>query len=203
MKKLAKRLALCALVTMLIWCGGIVADRDRLNEDLIRLHVVANSDKSEDQALKLAVRDAITENLQAALEKISDVESAKSYIQTNLPKLQALAQRTLHSLGCEDTVTVSLCRESFDTREYGTFSLPAGVYDALRIVIGDGEGKNWWCVVFPSLCIGTSSEEFEDTAAGAGFPESLRSALTGESECEIRFFLLDTLGELESRFCME
>ena len=78
-----------------------------------------------------------------------------------------------------------------------TFTLPAGIYEALRITIGEGEGHNWWCVAFPSLCLSATSEEFADKAAGAGFPDSLTGALDGEEKYEVRFFLLDALGELE------
>ena len=92
---------------------------------------------------------------------------------------------------------VTLCKEAFDTRYYDTFTLPAGIYEALRITIGEGEGHNWWCVAFPSLCLSATSEEFADKAAGAGFPDSLTGALDGEEKYEVRFFLLDALGELE------
>ena len=92
---------------------------------------------------------------------------------------------------------MSFRRELFPTREYDTFSLPAGVYDSLRVTIGQGEGHNWWCVAFPSLCLSAASEEFADKAAGAGFPDSLTGALDGEEKYEVRFFLLDALGELE------
>jgi stage II sporulation protein R len=91
-----------------------------------------------------------------------------------------------------------LCKEAFDKRVYDTFTLPAGIYNALLIVIGDGQGKNWWCVVFPSLCIPAASETFADTAAGAGFPETLNRALTGDNGYELRFAVLDVLGNLEN-----
>ena len=198
MKKLIKRVGICFLLAALVWCGTLIADRQRLNEELIRLHVVANSDSEEDQALKLRVRDAVTESLAQAMADIGDVDQAKAYLQENLPKIQKLANDTLRELGCEDTAVVSLMEEAFDTRYYETFTLPAGVYEALRITIGEGEGQNWWCVVFPTLCLSATSEGFEDTAAGAGFPESLTGALTGEEEYEVRFFLLDVLGKLEN-----
>lgn len=198
MRKLARRIGICFLFAAIIWCGTLLSDRERLNQDLIRLHVVANSDSEEDQAIKLMVRDAVTKSLQADLANIADVEEAKAYLQDNLPKIQTAAQEALEAVGCDLDAVVSLCREAFDTRYYDTFTLPAGVYEALRITIGSGEGKNWWCVVFPSLCIPATSDGFEDVAAGAGFPEALNNALTGEEGYEIRFFLLDTLGKLEN-----
>jgi len=85
-------------------------------------------------------------------------------------------------------------------RNYDTFRLPAGVYESLRIVIGEGEGKNWWCVVFPELCLPATAEGFESVAVGSGFSEALSGALTGETQYEIRFFLLDCFGRLENFF---
>lgn len=199
MKKCVKRVGFCLLLVSLVWCGTVLADREQLNEGLIRLHVVANSDSGEDQRIKLQVRDAVVESLRGAMADVADVEQAKAYLQENLPKIQKVANETLRSLGCTETAVVSLCREAFDTRYYDTFSLPAGVYEALRITIGEGAGKNWWCVVFPTFCIPATTEGFHDVAAGAGFPDSLNSALTGEEGYEVRFFLLDALGELEKR----
>ena len=88
--------------------------------------------------------------------------------------------------------------EEFATRYYDTFTLPAGIYEALRITIGEGEGQNWWCVVFPTLCVGATVEEFEETAHCAGFSDGLTGALTGEDGYEVRFFFLDALGKLEN-----
>ena len=197
MKKMIKCDFVCALLTGLVWCGPVIADRERLNEELIRLHVVANSDTSEDQELKLLVRDAVITSLRQALADVQDTQQAKEYLKENLPKLQELANKTLDAAGSTQRAVVTLCREGFPTRQYDTFSLPAGVYEALRITIGEGEGKNWWCVVFPSLCLPRTSQGFTDTAAGAGFPEALSGALSGEEPYQIRFYLLDKLGELE------
>ena len=197
MKKMIKCVLVCALLTGLVWCGTVIADRERLNEELIRLHVVANSDTAEDQNLKLLVRDAVITSLRQALADVQDTQQAKEYLEENLPKLQELANKTLDAAGSTHRAVVTLCREGFPTRQYDTFSLPAGVYEALRITIGEGEGKNWWCVVFPSLCLPQTSQGFTDTAAGAGFPEALSGALSGEEPYQIRFYLLDKLGELE------
>ena len=198
MRKVIKTVVVCLLLTVFFWSGALLSDRQRLQQDLIRLHVVANSDSVEDQNRKLMVRDAITTSIQKDMEDLMDVEQAQQYLREKLPQIQTIAENTLQALGCTDAVTVGLCKEAFDTRVYDTFTLPAGVYNALRIVIGDGEGKNWWCVVFPSLCIPLSSESFADTAAGAGFPEALNRTLTGEDGYELRFAFLDAMGKLEN-----
>lgn len=198
MKKLLKRTGICALLVCFVFVGSLIADRQRLREELIRLHVVANSDSDEDQAIKLRVRDAVIDNLQQSMRDVTDVDQAKAYLQENLPKIESLANQVLREAGCEDTARVSLMPEEFGTRVYDTFTLPSGVYESLRIIIGDGAGKNWWCVVFPSLCIPAASEDFQEAAAGAGFPDTLTNTLEGKDGYEIRFFLLDALGELEN-----
>lgn len=200
MKKIWKRIVLCAAVAGLFWSWGIVGDRQTLNEELIRLHVVANSDSAGDQAIKLRVRDAVLESLAADIANVTNMDQARAYIEENLPKIQQTANEALKALGYTDTAEVALQKEVFDTRYYDTFSLPAGVYEALRITIGQGEGKNWWCVVFPTLCVPATSEGFDDVAAGAGFPDTLTAALHGERGYEVRFFLLDVLGKVEGYF---
>lgn len=200
MRKLWKRIVICLTLAVSVWCGSVLADRQKLNDELIRLHVVANSDSPEDQAVKLQVRDAVLLSLQEDLARIADVGEAKAYLQENLPKIQAVAEETLKGAGFDCGAVVTLCRETFDTRFYDTFTLPGGVYEALRITIGEGKGHNWWCVAFPSLCLSATTEGFEATAAGAGFSEGLTGALEGEKPYEVRFFLLDALGKLENFF---
>jgi stage II sporulation protein R len=114
--------------------------------------------------------------------------------------LEEAANTVLASEGFSVRAKATLQREAFDTRHYDTFSLPAGVYNALRITIGEGAGQNWWCVVFPGLCIPATAEEFADTAVGSGFDEPLTGALQQEKGYEIRFFLLDWLGKLQNFF---
>lgn len=200
MRKGLKRTTLCLLLASFIWCGTLIADRETLNEELIRLHVVANSDSAEDQAIKLQVKDAIVSSLQAEMENIADMEQAKAYLQENLPRIEAIANQVLTAAGFEEQAAVRLAKEVFDTRYYDTFTLPAGVYEALRITIGEGSGKNWWCVVFPTLCLPATSAEFEDVTAGSGFSDSLTKALEGENGYELRFFLLDMMGRVENIF---
>ena len=199
MKKLCKRILICAVFAACVWSWGVIKDRERLNEELLRLHVVANSDSDEDQAVKLRVRDAVLESLREEMAGITDFEQARAYIRENLPKIRQTANECLEALGYRGNAVVTLGKEVFDTRYYDTFTLPAGIYEALRITIGEGQGKNWWCVVFPTLCVPATSDGFEDVAAGAGFPDALTSALEGESGYELRFFLLDLLGKWQSR----
>lgn len=199
MKKLWKFVCVILALCAVFWCGTLYADRKTLSENLIRLHVVANSDSEEDQALKLQIRDAVVEKLQETMQNLPSTDEAKAYLQAHLPQLEAFINQLIRELGFTDTVKVSLSREAFDTREYDTFSLPAGQYESLRITIGEGAGRNWWCVVFPTLCLPATSEDFADTAVGAGFSEGLTDSLQADT-FHIRFFLLDCLGHIENFF---
>lgn len=196
MKKLGKILAIFALLAGLYWCGTVIADRESLHDSLIRLHVVANSDSQEDQQIKLQVRDAIIAYLRPAMESMPDMEQAKAYLQTHLGELEAVANQALLNAGSLDTAKITFALEEFPKRIYDTFSLPSGIYESLRVVIGEGSGQNWWCVVFPQLCLPATSDGFQDAAVSSGFSDTLTGTLTGDYE--VRFFLLDCLGELEN-----
>lgn len=198
MRQMGKRIGICLLLVAVCWTVGIVRDRAFLNRELIRLHVVANSDSDEDQAVKLRVRDAVLDSIRSDLKMVGDVNQAKAYLRENLPKIQAAANRTLEAAGVDAQAVVTLEKEAFDIRRYDTFSLPAGVYESLRIVIGEGAGKNWWCVAFPELCLGAVGTDFCETAQAAGMSQNLTESLTQE-DCSIRFFLLDALGQLETK----
>ena len=198
MRKGMRRIVICLLAAALIWFGGLLADKQTLRNELVRLHVVGASDSEEDQRIKLQLKDAVVESLREDMASLADAEKAKAYLQENLPKIEAFANGFLREMGCTDNARVSLAMEPFSTRIYDTFTLPTGVYDALRITIGEGDGRNWWCVVFPGLCLPATMEGFEDAAACAGFSESLTAALEGEEGYELRFFLLDALGRVEN-----
>lgn len=202
MNKLSKCIFSVLLFVCLFCFGTLLADKETLSNDLIRLHIVANSDSAEDQSNKLAVRDAVVAYLQEKMTDVADVQEAKVYIQNELEMIENIANDTLQICGSGDIVSVCLKKEAFNIREYDTFSLPSGIYESLCIEIGSGEGKNWWCVVFPSLCLPATTEEFTDTAVSAGVEQGLTKTLSGEEGYEIRFYLLDCLGRLENLlFC--
>ena len=198
MKKLLIIVIIAVAAVLLL--RPLLSDKAALQDNILRLHVVANSDSDEDQQQKLSVRDSIIDYLQPKLEGLVDKEQVMSLIEEELPRLKQIAQETLETLGSKLSVAVKLCREEFDTRFYDTFSLPAGIYDALRIEIGEAEGKNWWCVVFPSLCMPAAGQNVVEAGAVAGIDEDLGNTLTGQKGYEVRFFLLDWLGKLENFF---
>lgn len=194
MKKGIRRIVFLAVVVAAVWFGGILADSRALTEDILRLHVVANSDSEEDQAVKLQVRDAVLATLEQGLADVQDADQAVEYVRSMVPKLTQVANEVLRQAGFSETVSTSIAMEEFPVREYDTFTLPSGLYQSLRIVIGQGEGHNWWCVVFPEYCMSATTEEFAEVANMEGMSDSLSGSLTGEYE--IRFWVLDQLGKL-------
>ena len=196
MKEIIKWTALLLAFMIAVTVVDAIGDRQELHESLIRLHVVGASDAEADQTVKLQVRDAVIGWLSRQLNGFENAAQAREYVLEHLPQIQEVANQALAEAGASDVATVSFLEESFPIREYDTFTLPSGVYHSLRIRIGEAAGKNWWCVVFPSLCMG----EMENTAAAAGFDQGLTGALTGKQEYRLRFFLLDCLGMLENFF---
>ena len=198
MKKILKRMAICGVFAAICWSTFLIAAKKELKDGVIRFHVVAHSDNQNDQEIKLAVRDAVLKSIQEDLQEVADIQEAKKYLENHIPKIQQIVCQTLTDLGFQGDSTISLCKEKYNLRHYDTFSLPAGIYDSLRIVIGDGCGKNWWCVSFPTLCIPATVSEFEDAAVEAGISESLVKTISGNDAYEIRFFFLEQLGKLEN-----
>lgn len=198
-KFMKKALAIIGVLS-LFGLGALLADKQYLKTGLVRLHVVANSNTQEDQQIKLHVRDAVLNYLEANMSGVTDAQSAMDYLGSHLNELEKTANETLSSFGISDSASVTLTKEKFGVRQYDTFTLPSGVYESLRVEIGEAAGENWWCVVFPALCTGASTEEFKDTAATSGFNDSLTNTLAEDSGYEIRFFLLDCLGKLENFF---
>jgi len=198
MKKIIKCTIFLVLVVALF---NLWQDRRVLKENIIRLHVVANSDSAMDQEVKLQVKDEIVRYLQPIIDQFPSKQQAMEYIRDNLGVLQELSNDVLIRLGVKDKASASLQLEKFGTRIYDTFSLPAGSYDALRIEIGEAEGENWWCVVFPSLCLPATSSDFQETAITSGFSQGLSNTLSHNRSYRVRFFLLDCMGKLENLFC--
>ena len=128
-------------------------------EDTVRLHILANSDTEEDQELKLAVRDAVLREFSAELGGSGSKETAEKKIKALLPEIEALAEKVVKENGYTYGVRVSVGEEWYSTRKYEDFTLPAGTYTSLVIEIGEGDGRNWWCVMYPPLCLGASVED--------------------------------------------
>ena len=195
-----KFVVLLLIGLMITGAKTLAQDKDVLENQIIRLHVVGQSDTAEDRNIKLQVKNAVVAYLNAHIPQNLDVAGVREYLSRHLHEIQNVANEAVITAGGNTITAVSLKQEEFPRRDYDTFSLPAGVYESLRVTIGSGEGKNWWCVVFPSLCVSASTEEYKNMATGAGFSNGLVAATAGEGPCEIRFFLLECLGRLENFF---
>ena len=158
MKVLRKIVCVCAVVSLVLLALSAVVyaveynDAKVARETFLRLHIRANSDSEEDQALKLEVRDALLTVTTSLLDGVKDRDSAEEIINDNLGLLTQTAQEVIAEDGYKYDVNIYIDNEFFDYREYDGFYLPEGYYDALIVEIGSGEGHNWWCVVFPAVC---------------------------------------------------
>ncbi len=127
-------------------------------EDTVRLHILAESDSAEDQALKIALRDAVLCEFGERLRAKESADNARAELLGTVGEIEDFCQAEIVRLGYSGTVSVTLIEEWYETREYGDFTLPAGVYTSLKIVIGKGEGQNWWCVMYPPMCLDVALE---------------------------------------------
>lgn len=137
------------------------AQCDNISNDVFRLHILANSDSEYDQGVKLKVRDKVLEYSKSLFESSKSKEEAESLISQNLDNITRVAQNELKNLGCGQNVKAEIKKMYFTTRYYDAYTLPSGMYDALRITIGSGKGHNWWCVMYPSICVSAASEQDE------------------------------------------
>lgn len=139
-------LALCVTLCLGTWAQ---ARQESISGSLVRLHVLAVSDDSNEQRIKLNVRDSVLSYISPKLESAESPDEAKRIISSELDGIKSAAETAAEGR----PVKVTLTQEYYPTRDYGSFSLPAGRYESLRVILGEGEGHNWWCVVFPPLCL--------------------------------------------------
>ncbi len=128
-------------------------------DDTVRLHILANSDSEDDQRLKLDIRDAILREFGTRLSGLESKALAEAEISSLLPLIEEFAEEKIRLMGYSYSVSASIGEEWYDTRSYEDFSLPSGIYTSLIIKIGKGEGRNWWCVMFPPLCLDVACED--------------------------------------------
>lgn len=170
-----------ALALTMLWGAWSLQEQDALERKMIRLHVIANSNTQEDQALKLRVRDEVLSCATDLLEASENMAEAETRIEAALPQIEQTAREKIRAEGYAYQVSARLEQTEFPTKEYDGFSLPSGEYLALRVIIGEGEGENWWCVVFPPLCTAAATD-LEETAIATGLGEDDLSLITEENQ---------------------
>lgn len=130
-----------------------------LSEDVMRVHILANSDSAADQSLKLSVRDRVLEHCSAYFDDCEDKNEAMAVTEEHLDEIEKVAEKEIRDQGFDYTVKAEVGQAYFNTRYYDEFTMPAGWYDSLRLTIGEGGGKNWWCVMYPALCVGAATDD--------------------------------------------
>lgn len=186
------------LLALFVCFSGLASESESISDQVLRLHILANSDSEEDQALKLKVRDTILQEYDFG--KADNLSEAEAFVTDHLDEITNTAQQVVYQEGYDYPVHAELVNMFFDTREYEDFTMPAGRYDALRITIGTAQGHNWWCVLYPPLCVPAAEPEQE-----------LKDTLT-EQQCElvedspkydVRFAVLDIWENLKDIFSHE
>ena len=130
-----------------------------LSEDVMRVHILANSDSAADQSLKLSVRDRVLEHCSAYFDDCEDKNEAMAVTEDHLDEIEKVAEKEIRDQGFDYTVKAEVGQAYFNTRYYDEFTMPARWYDSLRLTIGEGGGKNWWCVMYPALCVGAATDD--------------------------------------------
>ena len=170
---------------------------DQIYDTVLRLHVLANSDSEEDQALKLQVRDAVLAVTAPLLEDATDRDTAEATVRAHMTDIQAAAEAVVSQNGSEQTVTIMLDMEDYPTRNYESCAFPAGEYLSLRVCLGEAEGQNWWCVLFPPLCLSaaTSQQNAEDAFIQVGLSKDQYGIITEtqNTKYRVRFKILETI----------
>ena len=188
-----------ALLTglLLVQRGMLVEARARragqeLSREVLRFHVLADSDSPEDQQRKLEVKEALLAYMEEAMPLDADLEETCSWVRENLDSLEQTAEERLREEGCSDPVRAELVRDYFPEKTYGDVTFPAGEYTALRILIGAGQGHNWWCCLYPSLCftdaVTAHVPEEEKEELGRVLGEDEYDMITAYSDFRIRWF---------------
>ena len=192
-------LALLLGMAISVFCAGFCGfaeDYDNITDTVFRLHILANSDSEADQALKLKVRDAVLEKSAYLFENNASAEESARAAEEHLDEIRQTAEQVISENGSDYSVNCEVTEMYFDNRVYGTVTMPAGEYTALRITIGEAQGKNWWCVMFPPLCLPAAEkkQELSDVLSDGG-----QALVESKPKYEIRFWLIEKIEQLRKK----
>jgi len=183
-------LSICIIAFLSLWGFIPTAEECEIYDSTIRLHILADSDEEEDQRVKLLVRDAVLEHISKYGAKTK--EEALLMIQSDTNDIISIAQRVLSENGMDKSVRIEIGKEEYPVRYYEDFSLPAGEYTSVRIIIGEGNGQNWWCVLFPPMCTSFAIESEDESYTSVGLSKDQYDMITGaHGEYKIKFKLLE------------
>lgn len=192
-----KSLLLGLVLSFLLTMTGFSGQCEAIENRVFRFHVLANSDSAEDQALKLKVRDRVLEYSEDLFQTAQTREDAENLAADHLQELRQIAQNEVYRQGYDYPVKAEITNMFFNTREYETVTLPAGYYDALRITIGEAEGHNWWCVMFPPMCLPAAeeSQELSDVLS-----ESQMEVVENGDKYQMKFFAVELFEKVKNWF---
>lgn len=198
---MSKKFCISIVITLVVLMGiGLsflpVHGEEEIYNSVVRLHVLANSDSEEDQALKLEVRDAVLAVTSPLVKDCTSQAEAITVLEANLPALEAAARAVITEAGRDDAVAVTLGEENYPTRTYENCCFPAGEYISLRVMIGEAAGQNWWCVLFPPLCLSAAEAgdgDNEDAFVQVGLTKDQYGIITetGKTKYKVRFKILE------------
>lgn len=191
-------LAAVAVLALCIAYGGLT--QKKIAENIVRLHIIANSDTAEDQQLKLKVRDAVIAHMRDKYPSGTSREEAVNYLRNSLPEIRQIAENVLRKNGSDAKVVARYGQYPFPTRSYGNITLPAGMYESVRIELGEAKGQNWWCVMFPPLCVADDNtlrmpegaqEQLQATLGNEGYKLITDVGDAGNMEVQVKFRIVE------------
>lgn len=197
-KKIELSLTIGIVTSIVFSVISFAQTSERIRESVLRLHVIANSDVSVDQNLKLAVRDAIINESEEIFDGTVTVDNAVEKITPEIDNIKEIAERVVENYGFDYNVDVSIDEEYFETRTYETVTLPAGKYLSLIVRIGEGKGKNWWCVMFPPMCVSAADEE---DVLKTTLSEKEFKLVNSKPEYEPRFKIIELYEKFRNKIC--
>lgn len=197
-KKIELSLTIGIVTSIVFSVISFAQTSERIRESVLRLYVIANSDVSVDQNLKLAVRDAIINESEEIFDGTVTVDNAVEKITPEIDNIKEIAERVVENYGFDYNVDVSIDEEYFETRTYETVTLPAGKYLSLIVRIGEGKGKNWWCVMFPPMCVSAADEE---DVLKTTLSEKEFKLVNSKPEYEPRFKIIELYEKFRNKIC--
>ncbi len=190
-KNSGKALLSAFLITALFTMFPFAASSGLLSTQVMRLHVLANSNSPKDQQMKLKVRDAVLKEAAKWYEGAASLEEANCAVCTHLQSIEKAAEDLLREEGVREEVSVCVGDRYFSTRSYENLRLPAGKYRTLEVRLGEGKGRNWWCIVFPALCLPGAGARQEEETVLSGIPQAQRKEFQSSGGYEVKFKLLE------------
>lgn len=186
-------MALGIILTVMVSCLiEFKSTYDDLQENVLRMHILANSDSPEDQELKLKVRDALLENSKDIFGDCNNIDEAEKLVTEKLELIQQIAEDVIAENGYEYPVKAELTNMQFDDRTYDNLIMPSGYYDAIRITIGNAEGHNWWCVMYPAMCVSAVTND-NNNVADEYFNDTTMDMLENHDKYELKFKCVEWL----------